>query len=595
MLALRKVSLAFGGAPLLDEVSLDLRPGERICLLGRNGSGKTSLFRLLLGELRPDGGEVHRPAGCRVAALPQVVPADLGGTVAEVVAAGLEAGLAEWEREPRLRRVLGEHGLDGATPFAGLSAGMKRRVLLARCLAGAPDVLLLDEPTNHLDLPAIRALEDRLQRFAGTLFFITHDRAFLRNLANRILELDRGSLLSWDCDYTTYLERREAHLLGEERQRAEADKKLAREEAWIREGIKARRTRNEGRVRRLKALREEHRARRDRLGSVRMEVEDAERSGEKVIVAEAVTCGYGGDPVIREFSCVLRRGDRIGLVGPNGAGKSTLLKVLLGEKPPTAGRVVHGTNLRVAYFDQLRERLDESASLVENLAGGNETVEINGRTRHVMSYLQDFLFTPDRARGPVRELSGGERNRLLLARLLTRPCNLLVLDEPTNDLDLETLELLEDLLGDYGGTLLLVSHDRAFLDQVVTDLWILEGDGAVQRMAGGYSDYEALLRRREAAAAPPERRDSNGGGRKPKTRKFLNRERWELEALPGEIEALETEQAALTERLADPGFHAEGGDGPAAVQVRLREIEAELEARFARWEALEQLRQELEG
>jgi len=488
-LTLRKVSIGFGGPhPLLDEVSLVLSEGERACIVGRNGAGKSTLLRIAAGTLAPDSGEVYHPAHVRVAYLPQEIPDNLAGTVAELVHAGLrEAEQHDWEAERRVERLLQDMALPAGQRFEALSAGMKRRVLLARELAGAPDVLLLDEPTNHLDIAAIAWIEQLLKGFRGAVLFITHDRAFLRNVATRILDLDRGTLTSWDCDYPTYLVRKEEWLEAEARQWAVFDKKLSQEEAWIRQGVKARRTRNEGRVRALKRLREEHRARRQRTGSVRLQIEEASRSGVKVIAAEEASVAFDGRTVIDRFSDVVERGDKIGIVGPNGAGKSTLLKLLLGRIEPTSGSVEHGTGLQVAYFDQTRAQLVETETVQQAIGGGREYIEVNGGRKHVIGYLGDFLFPPDRARSPVSMLSGGERNRLLLARLFTEPFNVLVMDEPTNDLDLETLELLEELLANYAGTLLLVSHDRAFLDNVVTDLLVLEGDGQVRAFVGGSS------------------------------------------------------------------------------------------------------------
>jgi len=601
---LRKVYLAFGGPALLDGVSLDIRAGERLALVGRNGSGKSSLLKIVAGEMPPDGGEVNRAAGTRVAVLPQEVPDRMPGTVAQIISAGADGtALPEWEIHTRLERMLPELGLDGDVAFDTLSAGLKRRTLLGRCVIGDPDLLLLDEPTNHLDVGSIVWMEQFLLGFRGALLFITHDRAFLQRLSTSILDLDRGRLTRWDCDYRTYEERKAEWLAGEARREQEFDKKLAQEEAWIRQGIQARRTRNEGRVRALKRMREQHRARRREAGNVRIEVEMAERSGVKVAAAENVSFHYGdGRLVIRDFSDVVSRGDRIGIVGPNGAGKSTLVRLLLGQLKPTSGTLSHGTNLQVAYFDQMREQLDETKSVRDNIADGADYFEVNGRRRHVIGYLEDFLFTPDRARSPVSMLSGGERNRLLLARLFTRPFNLLVLDEPTNDLDLETVELLEDMLGDFAGTLILISHDRAFLENVVTDLLILEGDGEVRPFVGGYEDYqqwraaqEAEQAARAAAKAAPAAAAAPASGRTGQPRKLLNRERRDLEALPGEIDALEREQAELTEKLSDPSVYRDGAEAVQKIQARMAQIESELLAKLTRWEELETLRAQLEG
>ncbi|MGA2619969.1 MAG: ATP-binding cassette domain-containing protein, partial [Thermoguttaceae bacterium] len=503
LIALADVNLGFRGPPLLEQANLTIEPGERVCLLGRNGTGKTTLLRLLQGVLEPDRGAVIRQQGLRTAMLPQEVPRDLHGSVFDEVARGLgpkAERLAEYHRlagrlategSPELHAALGriQHaleidggwrlhqevqavvsrmGLQPDTEVATLSAGLKRRVLLAKALVGNPDILLLDEPTNHLDIDSIGWLEDFLLRFGGSLLFVTHDRAVLRKVATRILELDRGRLTSWSCDYATYLKRKEALREAEARQNAEFDKKLAREEVWIRTGIQARRTRNEGRVRALEALRAVRRARRERPGDVKMEIQEAERSGRLVIEAKHLQFSYGPRTIVGDLSTMVMRGDRVGVMGPNGSGKTTLLRLLLGDLPPAAGTVRHGTNLEIAYFDQLHAQLDDAKSVRENVRDGSDAVTINGRTRHIIGYLEDFLFTPEQAAAPVARLSGGERNRLLLARLFTKPSNVMVLDEPTNDLDLETLELLEDLLSEYPGTLLLVSHDREFLNNVVS-------------------------------------------------------------------------------------------------------------------------------
>ncbi|MCC5840077.1 MAG: ATP-binding cassette domain-containing protein [Opitutales bacterium] len=593
MLALRKVRLAWGEPPVLDDVSIEILPGERVGLVGRNGTGKTSLLRLFAGEFPPDAGEVYRSPGTRLAYLPQDVPADLSGTVGEWVTAGLDGlDLSEWDRTTRVERVLQTSGLDAELSLDGLSAGMKRRVGLARCLATDPDYLVLDEPTNHLDIPSIIALEETLQSYRKTLLFVTHDREFLQRIAGRILDLDRGRLTAYACDYDTYLVRKEELLAAEEKEQAQADKFRAQEEVWIRRGIQARRTRNEGRVRRLFALREAHRERRARVGNVQMAIADSDRSGDKVVALDEVSIAYGGRAILDNVSGLIYRGDRIGLIGPNGAGKSTLIRLLLGRIQPDKGTVTRGTNLRIAYFDQMRETLDPAATVFDAVADGNEEVEINGKRRHVISYLQDFLFSPDRIRGPVSVLSGGERNRLLLARLFTRPFNFLVLDEPTNDLDLETLELLENLLDDYSGTLLLVSHDRRFLNGVVTDLWVMEGDGAVHTLAGDYRDFELWQARRAGPA--PSIREKAAPPRAPKPRKFLNRERWEWERLPNEIEALEEEEKALTARLADPNLYTSAPEEVTRIRDRLQEITQATTEKFNRWEQLETLKNQLE-
>lgn len=599
MLALRKIRHGFGGAPLLEEVSLEIKAGERVCLIGRNGTGKSTLLKIVSGEIIPDSGEIEKQPGIRIATLPQEVDARHQGTVAELWEQAVHhLDLQEWELEIRQEKISDALGINPASQFPHLSSGNKRRALLGSALIQEPDLLVLDEPTNHLDVPSITWMEEYLPQLHSAILFITHDRAFLQKLATRILDLDRGSITSWDCDYCTYLQRKEAWLEGEARQQAVFDKKLAQEEAWIRQGIKARRTRNEGRVRALKAMRKEHQERRSRLGSVRMEIEEAERSGVKVIAVENLGFSHGDKPIVKDFSMVISRGDRIGIVGANGTGKTTLLRLLLGELQPQTGKVMMGTALQIAYFDQLREQLDPNTTVVANIADGSDSVEINGRSLHVMSYLKDFLFTPDRARAPIHQLSGGEKNRLLLARLFTRPFNLLVMDEPTNDLDQETLELLEERLAEYSGTLLLVTHDRAFLNAIATELVVLEGKGEILQITGGYDDYLAYKKQRQVQKvqankpAPSQSKPTRDPGGKP--RKFLNRERRELEALPGEIEKLELEQQEWSDQLSDPGFVAQP-ESLKAAQQRLQEIETLLEALFSRWEELEQLRQELDG
>lgn len=594
LVSLLDVSLSFGGAPLLDRVNLQIDRGERVCLVGRNGAGKSTLMKVIAGELKPDDGQVFRsPPDAVIATLRQEVPVGVAGTVRQVVEG--EGGSYEehndWERHDRVERLMEKMGLPPEAEFASLSAGQKRRVLLARGLVEDPQLLLLDEPTNHLDLESIRWLEEFLLDWGGALVFVTHDRAFLRKLSTRIVEVDRGRLIGWACDYDTFLVRKQAVLEAEEVERAQFDKKLAQEEEWIRRGVKAQRSRAQNRINALKTMRAERAARRERTGTARMSAQEAERSGFKVVTCENVNFAYGDKPVVRDLSVRIERGDKIGIVGPNGAGKTTLLRLLLGQLAPRSGVVEHGTRLEVVYFDQLRAQLDETMRVQDAVADGNATVTINGRTRHVISYLEDFLFEPTRARTPIRALSGGERNRLLLARLFTKPANVLVLDEPTNDLDAETLELLEDLLVEFSGTVLLVSHDRAFLNEVCTSLLVFEGEGAVSEYIGGYDDWQ----KERAAKAAAERaklpaRSSNssaGAGAPPKARKLSNKERAELEALPARIEALETEQAALTERLADPAFFRQGGAEVSRATQRLEKIEAELAAAYARWTELE--------
>ncbi|AFL72331.1 ATP-binding cassette domain-containing protein [Thiocystis violascens] len=629
LLNLDSISLSYGQPPLLEDVTLTIDRGERICLIGRNGAGKSTLLRIIAGEAQADSGQVRVVQGVTIAKLAQEIPreqtnatvfevvadglGDLGGLVQEYfrLSHGLGASASEgeldrlarvqqqledrngWEIERRTERVITRLGLDAEAQFQSLSGGLQRRVLLARALVIEPDLLLLDEPTNHLDIESINWLEEFLLDFPGSLLFVTHDRRFLQRVATRILEIDRGRITDWPGDYANYLRRREERLHAESIAVEQFDRKLAEEEVWIRQGVKARRTRNEGRVRALKALREERRERREQQGTARLRVSDAERSGKLVVEAEGVTYGWGERPVIRDFSTLILRGDKIGIIGPNGVGKSTLLKLLLGDLEPQGGRIQRGTNLQVAYFDQLRAQLDLEKSVQDNVAGGSDQIEIDGQSRHVLSYLKDFLFTPERARQPVKALSGGERNRLLLAKLFTRPANLLVLDEPTNDLDTETLELLEELLVQFAGTLLLVSHDRVMLDNVVTSTLVFEGDGRVNDYVGGYEDW---LRQRPvpvASARPAETKPkpAESGPETAKSKrgadKLSFKETRELAELPARIESLEQEQSALHTRMADPALYQTDGGEVAKVKTRLEVVDAALEDAYARWETLE--------
>jgi ATP-binding cassette subfamily F protein uup len=587
LVTLREVSHGFAGPLLLDQANLQLDRGERVCLLGRNGTGKSTLMRLIQGELEPDRGEISRTQGLRTAWLTQEVPQGLSGTIHQVVAAGAKPppGEAPWQTEQRVRQVLSRMNLEAAADCAALSAGMKRRVLLAQCLAGDPDILLLDEPTNHLDLEAICWLEDFFLRSSGTLLFVTHDRMFLRKLATRIVELDRGRLTSWSCGYDTYVERKEAALETEARQQALFDKRLAQEEVWIRTGIQARRTRNEGRVRALEDLRRQRQQRREVAGDVRMEIQEAQRTGRLVIEAKAVSFSYAERSILQGLSTLIMRGDRVGIIGPNGSGKTTLLRVLLGQLPPQQGTIRHGTHLQVAYFDQLHAQLDDEKTVQENVSDA-DTITIQGKKKHILGYLSDFLFTPEQARSPVKYLSGGERNRLLLARLFTRPANVLVMDEPTNDLDLETLELLEQVLLDYAGTLLLVSHDRDFLNQVVTSTLVLEGEGRVQEYAGGYDDW--LNQRKPAAAVKAVEVATKAERPRPSRPRRLNyQEQRELQALPERIEALEGQLEQLHQVMADAAFYRQPGEEIARAMSELERFRVELADAYARWEALE--------
>ena len=595
LLTLDDLSLAFRGVPLLDSVSKMVEPGQRIGLLGRNGAGKTTLLRLIAGEQEADAGACTLAAGASVAFLPQEVPAGLTGRVLDVVREPLlpqvKAGVLEdWQAETTARQTLEPMGLAAEADVATLSAGRKRRVLLARSVVTAPDLLLLDEPTNHLDLEAIEWLERFLSGWRGAVLFITHDRGFLRRVATRIWELDRGRLFDWDCSYDTFLSRKAATLEAEEKRNALFDKRLAEEEAWIRRGIKARRTRNEGRVRALKQMREARSQRRAQQGKATLTIQEAARSGTLVCEAKGLTFAYDGRPIIENFTTTILRGDKVGLVGPNGVGKTTLLGLLLGTLQPQAGAVRSGTNLAVRYFDQLRDQLDAEQPVIAQINGGNDFVTIDGNRRHVIGYLQDFLFEPERARLPVKFLSGGERNRLLLAKLFAQPANVLVLDEPTNDLDLETLELLEERLVAFTGTVLVVSHDREFLDNVVTSVIAFEPTGP-REFVGGYSDWQ---RQRQPGPAGPEQatpaqtavaaEPSSAAG---KRKKLSYKEQRELEQLPQQIERLEAELAGLHQTMAEPAFYQQPAAAIAESQRQLKDLEATVAAAYVRWETLE--------
>ena len=625
LLSLKDVQIGYGGPLLLEHADLQIEAGERICLLGRNGSGKSTLLKLLSGDVLPDTGEVVRQQNLRVGRLPQTVPPQLAGTVAEIALHGLGVQgqrLREyqqlheqlvqssdpalltrlerlqrdldasdgWAAQRHLETVLSRLDLDPQADVATLSGGRKRRVLLARALANDPDVLLLDEPTNHLDLDAIRWLEDFLLRYARTLVFVTHDRAFLQRLATRILDLDRGRLSSWSGDFGAYREYKQAQMEVETTQWAEFDKRLAQEEVWIHQGTQARTTRNEGRVRALLRMREVLYARQEQPGAVRLQANEAERSGKLVIEATDVGFSYGAQPIVAHLSTAILRGDRVGIIGPNGSGKTTLLRLLLGEMLPQQGSVRHGVNLEIAYFDQLREQLEPEKTVAENVCEG-DMVTLNGQQRHISAYLADFLFSRDRIHARVSALSGGERNRVLLARLFAKPSNLLVLDEPTNDLDIETLELLEALLADYPGTVLLVSHDRMLLNNVVTSTLVLEGAGRVREYAGGYDDW--LLQRSVPAPVPaaPPRSHVEARPRRTAPPKLSFKEQQELETLPQRIETLEAEQAAVYAAMNAPAFYQQGGDAVVGAMARLEALKHELEGAYARWEALESKRE----
>jgi ATP-binding cassette subfamily F protein uup len=600
-ITLTDVTIAYKGAPLLDGVSCRIESGDRIGLLGRNGAGKTTLMRLLTGVEQPDKGRIELFPGTRIALLTQEVP-ELPGKVFEIVSEGLHHDghhrESEWEETVRVERTLADMRLDGESIFESLSTGMKRRVLLARALVSDPDVLLLDEPTNHLDIASIEWLEGFLGSRKATLMFVTHDRAFLTRLAKRILEIDRGKIFDWSCDYPTFLARKEEALAAEEKQQALFDKKLAQEEVWIRQGVKARRTRNEGRVRALEAMRVERSKRQNAVGNVQLTIDTGERSGALVLRAVDASFGYDGKPVVRDLTIDVMRGDKVGVIGPNGVGKSTILRGLLGQLAPMAGTVRLGTNVQVAYFDQTREALDPDATAEDNVGQGKSSVTVAGKTKHIIGYLRDFLFSPEESRSPIRYFSGGQRNRLLLAKLFAKSANLLVLDEPTNDLDSETLELLEQRLVEYEGTALLVSHDRAFLNNVVTSTLVFEGD-QLREYVGGYDDW---IRQRAAAAEGPQDsaasfsgRQTKGGSRaieaaKPAAKKLSFKVQHELTQLPALIERLEREQAELHAQAAEPEFYKLGGDQLAAHSKKLRSVDSELAKAYARWEQLESAR-----
>ncbi len=623
MLGIRNVNIAFGGPPLLQDASLRIHSGDRICLVGRNGSGKSTLLKLLAGEIDPDRGSIEGRKAVVAAYLPQEVPPGGSETVFDMIARGSDdvgkalvryrqlasrpgndsAGTTleveklsqvletsgGWERQHQVEKILSAFFLNPEDRFADLSAGLKRRVLLARSLVYAPDILLLDEPTNHMDIPSIQLMEKILLKFSGTLVFVSHDRRFTRKIATRIVALDRGELRDWGCGYDAYLRRRDALLNEETDQRHKFDRKLAKEEAWIRQGLKARRTRNEGRVRALEKLRKMRASRRERIGKVNFRVQDAGMSGKIVFKVRDAGHQHNGQWYIRDFSTTILRGDKVGILGPNGCGKTTLLGLILGNISPSEGFVRVGTKVEYAYFDQLREQLDPEKTVQENIGDGNENLMVNGRQRHVIGYLKDFLFSPERSRSPVRTLSGGELNRLLLARLFTRPANVLVLDEPTNDLDSETLELLEQKLIEYPGTLLLVSHDRDFLNNVVTSTLVFEGDGQIGEYAGGYDDW-CTQRTNPPDADRPLVRAKKGskksrGARKKKKLGF--NEQRELDALPVKIETLEKEQQALYAEMSAPEFYTRDGNAISRAKKQLETVETQITQAYQRWETLQ--------
>ncbi|MCP4125704.1 MAG: ATP-binding cassette domain-containing protein [Gammaproteobacteria bacterium] len=624
LITLRNIQLGFGGPALLEDVSLSIETGERVCLLGRNGTGKSTLMKIIAQEVKPEDGEMVVRQNACITRLEQEVPGRFTGSVFEVVAAGLgelgglvqryheisaalesgggDEGLLKrleqaqheleavngWQTEQRVETVISRLSLEPDLSFDQLSGGLKRRVMLARALVQEPDLLLLDEPTNHLDIESIDWLEDFLKGYGGTLLFVTHDRVFMQKLATRIIELDRGRLTDWPGDYANFLRRKDEMLNAEEKANQRFDKKLAQEEVWIRQGIKARRTRNEGRVRALKQMREERSHRRERESVATMSMQGAGRSGKLVVEVENLGYAWDEAPVIKGFSSSILRGDKVGIIGPNGSGKTTLLSLLLGALEPQQGTVDLGTRLEVAYFDQLRGALEEEKSVQDNLAGGSDRVEVNGTSKHVISYLQDFLFTPDRVRQPVKSLSGGERNRLMLAKLFSRPFNVLVMDEPTNDLDMETLELLEEMLLEYQGTLLLVSHDRSFLNNVVTSTLVFEGGGRVGEYVGGYDDWirqrtVGVEQKRSASKVVEQQPQSP----RSKSNKLSYKDQRELDGLPQKIEQLDAELETLQAAMAEPDFYQQDGVMISEITTKLERLERELEHAYARWDTLE--------
>ncbi|MBB2496448.1 ATP-binding cassette domain-containing protein [Aquipseudomonas ullengensis] len=634
LLKFTDVSLAYGAMPLLDKVSWQIARGERVCIIGRNGTGKSSMLKLVKDDQKPDDGSIWRAPGLKIGELPQELPVADERTVFDVVALGLD-GVGEllaqyhhlaqncvteedldklmhvqqaleardgWRLQQLVESTLSRLQLPADKTLAELSGGWRRRVLLAQALVSEPDLLLLDEPTNHLDIGAISWLEEAIKDFQGAVLFITHDRSFLQSLATRILELDRGGLIDWNGDYASFLVHKEQQLAAEETANALFDKKLAQEEVWIRQGIKARRTRNEGRVRALKALRVERSERRERTGKASIQLDVADKSGKQVMLLEGVSFAHPGGPLlIKDFSMVLQRGDRIGLLGANGTGKTTLLKLMLDGLQPTSGKVEQGTKIEVAYFDQLRHQLELEKTVIDNISEGRDFIEIDGQNRHVLSYLGDFLFSPQRARTPVKALSGGERARLLLAKLFSKPANLLVLDEPTNDLDVETLELLEEVLANFSGTVLMVSHDRAFLDNVVTSTLVFEGEGRVREYVGGYQDWlrqggsprllgvgESKSGKAELSAVAPAAVVEPVVEAAPAAKKKLSYKlQRELEAIPGQIEALETQMAELQTQIADPAFYQQPAATTAKALERLQNLQEELDHLLERWAELD--------
>jgi ATP-binding cassette subfamily F protein uup len=624
LVTLQDIYLSYGQPPLIDHINLVIERGERVCLIGRNGAGKSTLLKILTGQITADDGVLKRASGVKIAQLEQSVPEDAQGSVFDVITQGLgtEGELAKryhhlilelgnnpsdqtmrdleecqseldrvngWDINQRVESIITKMDLDADVDISSLSGGYKRRVLLARALVCDPDLLLLDEPTNHLDIDAIQWVEQFLLKWEGSLLFISHDRRFMDNLATRFIEIDRGQLTEFNCNYATYLQRKEEILEIEDRQNALFDKRLSQEEIWIRQGIKARRTRNEGRVRALESMRREYADRRKRQGTARMDIQQADRSGKIVAEAQNISFAFEGDqqPVVRDFSTLIQRGDKVGLIGRNGVGKTTLIKLLLSELTPQQGSIKTGTNLSVAYFDQYRSALDEEKSVQDNVSGGRDMLEIGGKPKHVISYLQDFLFAPERCRQPVKALSGGERNRLLLAKLFTQPSNVLMLDEPTNDLDIDTLDLLEELLIDYRGTIILVSHDRAFLNNVVTSTLVFEGNGKINQYIGGYDDW---LRQRKTEQPISSQQPAKVQAKATTTSKKLSyKDQRELDNLPQEIENLEMQIADISEQISQPDFYKGDRAATAKTEIQLSELQQQLSHCYERWELLENL------
>ena len=625
LVTLQDIYLSYGQPPLIDQVNLSIERGERVCLIGRNGAGKSTLLNILTGKIIADDGVVKYTDGVRIAQLEQAVPQDTQGSVFNVIAEGLgnegklaqryhslsfevasnpnkqtmaelEACQAEldrvggWDINQRVEAIINKMGLQADADIGDLSGGYKRRVLLARALVSEPHLLVLDEPTNHLDIEAIQWLESFLKKWEAALLFISHDRKFMDNLATRFIEIDRGKLIEFNCDYNGYLRRKQEMLDTEDKHNALFDKRLSQEEAWIREGIKARRTRNEGRVRALQAMRKEYAERRKRQGKATLRVEQGEKSGRIVVKAHNVNFGFAGndeqDPLIKKFSMLIQRGDKIGLIGGNGVGKTTLIRLLLGEIAPESGKIKTGTNLDIAYFDQYRSALNEEKSVQDNVSGGRDMLDIGGKSRHVISYLRDFLFAPERCRQPVKVLSGGERNRLLLAKLFTKPSNVLVLDEPTNDLDIDTLDLLEDLLINYSGTVILVSHDRAFINNVVTSTLAFEGSGNINHYVGGYDDW---LRQRTQVSNDANKPQKAPPRERKKTNKLSYKDQRELDGLPDQIDALETQIEEITQLISQPDFYKGERTEIELVEKNMADLQQQLSDCLQRWEILEQL------